>query len=638
MTITTPMPDSRLPLAITGMILVAEIALYTVTQSSGIALLFGVLLLASYTTHWRIDSESGVWGIRLGLLILGITLSILKPLPNSESIIDIRWTNTLGVLCAAELLCQAWRRQPNRGVLLTLPGIIFLAASNSFDMRAIHWWAPAFTLCLILSLPSYRVSGASTLPRNRLIGLLFCACTLALGMIATALIHRNKLEIYFLGDRLLSPREISTTGLSNAPSLGATFGLRGSTRRVLRIQGSAQLRYLRAMAFSEYNNGRWAPDGTSRLMMPLTRYQIQKQLPGERLHIVELVPTQSTLYLPKETAAIWTDSELEWSPQFGGPIRHLNQGLATYDPIIPDTPSAKTILSDLGTDEREALLAVPVNLNSRIRTLADNIAPQTARPQEKIKAVTQYLTTRYHYSLTTDPGNGDPVTNFLLQHKSAHCEYFASGATILLRLLGVPTRYVIGYYAHEVCADGMVVRQRDAHAWAESWVNGVGWVTVDATPGDGRPDQTTDLRPWIGQRLFEWVQDQIGALQAWVLGLSLWQILGIVALLVVPFFLQRMLRARRRRISAAVSRGYTVRDKELAILAQRFTAWLVHAGFPCPETRPWQEHLAQINASDVAQAFVCLYTPLRFGPTCTSEDIQALHQLLCELERAGAKQ
>jgi hypothetical protein len=68
--------------------------------------------------------------------------------------------------------------------------------------------------------------------------------------------------------------------------------------------------------------------------------------------------------------------------------------------------------------------------------------------------------------------------------KKGYCEYFATATTLLLRLAGVPARYVTGYALRpfQRVGDHYVVRDSDAHAWAEAYLPGRGWVEVDATP------------------------------------------------------------------------------------------------------------------------------------------------------------
>ena len=78
----------------------------------------------------------------------------------------------------------------------------------------------------------------------------------------------------------------------------------------------------------------------------------------------------------------------------------------------------------------------------------------------------------------------------------------ARDARVLLRCVGVPARYVVGYYAHESAEPGVtVVRQQDAHAWTEAWIEGVGWYTIEPTSGrielpDGADPVAREERLW----------------------------------------------------------------------------------------------------------------------------------------------
>ena len=182
-----------------------------------------------------------------------------------------------------------------------------------------------------------------------------------------------------------------------------------------------------------------------------------------------------------------------------------------------------------------------------MRALAARIARRERDPRRLIAGVENYLMAHHRYSLTIHPGPGDPVSNFLLQQPpmAAHCEYFAASAALLLRCMGVPTRYVVGYYAHEGDGPGVtVVRQRDAHAWAEAWVAGTGWVTVDATPGDGRPGGDINSIP-LWQRLAEWIADTAVAVRAWILDLN-WP--RVALWMGVPALLALIVRAAWRRL------------------------------------------------------------------------------------------
>ena len=139
-----------------------------------------------------------------------------------------------------------------------------------------------------------------------------------------------------------------------------------------------------------------------------------------------------------------------------------------------DLPSARNL--EIPEDEKYALDMLQAQFNVR-----------SGSDLEKITAVREHFLRGYSYSLSL-VGSGEyttPLGNFLLQKKSGFCEYYATATVLLLRKLGVPSRYAIGYAVSEKSAlEGKyIVRQRHSHAWAEAFVND-SWVTVDTTPPD----------------------------------------------------------------------------------------------------------------------------------------------------------
>ena len=106
--------------------------------------------------------------------------------------------------------------------------------------------------------------------------------------------------------------------------------------------------------------------------------------------------------------------------------------------------------------------------------------------------MTDFFHNHFEYSArgTAIPDQGSPLSQFLLRRPPAHCEFFASGAVVLLRLMGVPCRYVTGYVVREASEheDYWIARNRNAHAWVEAYDDETQrWVVVEATPGM-RPD------------------------------------------------------------------------------------------------------------------------------------------------------
>ena len=136
--------------------------------------------------------------------------------------------------------------------------------------------------------------------------------------------------------------------------------------------------------------------------------------------------------------------------------------------------------------------------NSQILELATRVFADCKTPQDKVVAVKRHFAT-YHYGTNIEvPAMMDPVTYFLLHKPPAHCEFFASATAVLLRMAGVPCRYVTGYAGAEYNTFGKywVVRQRDAHAWVEAYLPDDGWVIVDSTPEGHTPATITSFGLW----------------------------------------------------------------------------------------------------------------------------------------------
>src|SRR6185503_20252477 len=135
---------------------------------------------------------------------------------------------------------------------------------------------------------------------------------------------------------------------------------------------------------------------------------------------------------------------------------------------------------------------LPEDLDPQIRDLAQKITAEAKTPLEKVVRIEAYLKRNYKYTLTLtwNPGT-KPLSAFLFNAKSGHCEYFASAMAVLLRASGVPTRMVNGFLMgdYNPIGDAYIVRESDAHSWVEVYLPGAGWTEFDPTPGSStQPD------------------------------------------------------------------------------------------------------------------------------------------------------
>lgn len=112
-----------------------------------------------------------------------------------------------------------------------------------------------------------------------------------------------------------------------------------------------------------------------------------------------------------------------------------------------------------------------------------------------IEYVKNFLRNNYSYTLSPGkiPDGEDFFEYFLSESKEGYCSYFATAATLMFRAYGIPARYVEGYAVpfdriirstYESNKDRYIVevKDSDAHAWTQVYLNGIGWINVDATP------------------------------------------------------------------------------------------------------------------------------------------------------------
>jgi transglutaminase-like putative cysteine protease len=133
-------------------------------------------------------------------------------------------------------------------------------------------------------------------------------------------------------------------------------------------------------------------------------------------------------------------------------------------------------------------LQLPPDANPRTLELATQMRadPQLARggPPAFVQAALQRLRTGgYRYTLEPGVYGSNTADEFWFDRKEGFCEHIASAFVVLMRDLDIPARVVTGYQGGERNSvdDYWIVRQSDAHAWAEVWFAGQGWVRVDPT-------------------------------------------------------------------------------------------------------------------------------------------------------------
>jgi hypothetical protein len=141
---------------------------------------------------------------------------------------------------------------------------------------------------------------------------------------------------------------------------------------------------------------------------------------------------------------------------------------------------------ELRPEQLRTYLEVPGSISTRVRELATRITQGRPTPAAKVAAVTEWLRRTHEYTtdLKRNPDIVDPLEDFLFHETAGHCEYFATATAILLRIAGIPTRYVNGFLGGEwnAMSGHITIRDNRAHSWTEAYLGTSGWVRVDSTP------------------------------------------------------------------------------------------------------------------------------------------------------------
>ena len=122
--------------------------------------------------------------------------------------------------------------------------------------------------------------------------------------------------------------------------------------------------------------------------------------------------------------------------------------------------------------------------NHKSRVLAENIRLAHKTDIERVAAALQYYRQqKFSYTLKPERMTQDDIDDFLFNKRAGFCSHYSSSFVFLMRSMGIPARVVAGYQGGELNQDSghITVRQYDAHAWAEVWLEGIGWKSYDPT-------------------------------------------------------------------------------------------------------------------------------------------------------------
>jgi hypothetical protein len=326
--------------------------------------------------------------------------------------------------------------------------------------------------------------------------------------------------------------------------------------------------------------------------------------------------------------------ELRAMTALSSPLRYEVRGSIAAPGVVPPVSSSPPTLTDA---DRARFLGVPERVDPRVLALladALRVPPDDAgqtqiaslSASERATRLRQFLLANFRYSLEGQlSGVNDPLRAFLLDVRAGHCELFAGGFALLLRLAGVPARVIGGFQGGALADDAVVFEMRHAHAWVEWWQDGAGWIVDDATPEPGEARErlagwaalVESIRRFWDDSVVDYAledqQDALRQIGQLLRNSGLKQTLGGAVLVVGGAVLLALVRRRWRRRTDPARQGDRLTD-EIVAAVTRLT------GRPPPPSATLRES-TQGLAFPVLHDAVDICERARFGSEPVAPDV-----------------
>lgn len=387
------------------------------------------------------------------------------------------------------LFAKALETKSKRDFIILFNFALFVSASLFLHSQA-FWMALTVLCCLISCLVGlYRVQTASFESSKPVLQSLKTDSLHILKFIGLALPFFILLFLFF--PRLPPlwqiplPDNKGTTGLSDSMSPGDIAELSQSSALAFRVIGNMQQLpqrpelYWRAMVLDQYDGTRWTSSfiNQQKKSIPASElnigfhYQYLPSDPNQQwiTALDKSIPVEDKFILredwsivPKKMVQRVQPIQLQW---LGRDVVDVQNGVTTQNTL-------------------KNSLNYPKNSDVQAQKFAHLLYQQSQNnPEQYINNVLNwYKKEKFVYTLAPGKLGNNRVDEFLFQSKQGFCEHYASSFALLMRYVGIPARIVTGYQGGELAPDqqSWEVRQLDAHAWTEVYVQGQ-WHRIDPT-------------------------------------------------------------------------------------------------------------------------------------------------------------
>lgn len=419
---------------------------------------------------WRQRDLAPRW-LRLILTLLALLLA----LRHSNTLTGSDWGLALLTLMMALKVFES-KTQRDLYVLVVLAFFYTVAQFvyvDSMEIALFHLGLTAGYLALLVQ--HHQPQTSLTAPRTRHLILTLLAQAIPLGILLFVLFPRLSAPLW----NLHLEHTVASTGLSDRVAPGSIAELIRSGTPAFRAEFSGpppqrdQL-YWRGPVFTETDGFEWhldhhhhpAPLPVQSEATPLRYWITQEPLRQRWRYALDLPVTA-----PPEAFINQNFQLIGQQPLFE------RQRFGVESALAYRTPQPEP-------GELAEALKLPNNITPRMSTLIEQWQLQAEHPLDIARQALEYFRSQpFVYTLQPPLLGRNPADEFLFETRKGFCEHYATSFTILMRLAQIPSRLVTGYQGGEFNEIGhyFLIRQSDAHAWSEIWVDDRGWVRIDPT-------------------------------------------------------------------------------------------------------------------------------------------------------------
>ena len=453
-----------------------------------------------------------MWVAATGLMLVFVRLWLLRRDPRRPEAPPARipsWALALFAVAAAIALRQSYGylvgRDPSVAFLYMLVAIKFLETRTARDGTILVCLACFLTMTPFFYNQSL-FAALAALPAVVLVGAVLDVLSTSDGnkrpFVPGIAIRRSAVMmlqglpiailLFVLFPRLAQPLwglpsdRSARTGLSETMTLGEVSELSLSDEVAFRVEFQGPVppnrdRYWRGPVFSRFDGKKWSPSsiGMATFVAPATGPSIAYTVTIEPSRRPWLFALELPASLPRPPNA---GQESPWSAR----LTRDQQLLLT----TPLTESMQYVQRSVLRGSYPATSAAEARVNLELgrgneRTIAFAREVWEAHPQPRAfiaSLLKKFHDEEYVYTLTPPEYQSNPIDMFMFEGRRGFCEHYASAFVLMLRAAGIPARVVTGYQGGMINPRGgyMIVRQSDAHAWAEAVIDGQ-WQRFDPT-------------------------------------------------------------------------------------------------------------------------------------------------------------